>query len=291
MKYHHLLYVLLLIPFSLAGQHAIPDTIPMNEARLKGAGNYTVQTEVDSALTIVINEIIARNSGGHRDEAGDDDDWFEIYNFGDQPVRLNNLWFTDDPDEPYKWKLVADSDTLIHPKEYLVLWADEEPNEGILHTNFKLSGDGEYLGIHSEDNLLVDECDFGPQIPNVSYGRYPDGNMNWFFFQLSTPGKENSDPGGTMLLPEPRSSLKGGLYSNPVLLALSTDDDRCEIRYTLDCTDPDTSSMLYSAPLLIDSTTILKARLIKKGALDGPVLVRSFLFELDSFANPVVSIV
>ena len=80
---------------------AVTDTIPGKANGLKNMGEFTFETTVDSAFTLVINELLASNSGFLFDNYGDDDDWFEIYNFGDYPVPLDSLFFTDDPAEPF----------------------------------------------------------------------------------------------------------------------------------------------------------------------------------------------
>ena len=105
------------------------DTIPLGSPLLKSAFDQTFETSVDTANTLVINELLASNSGGLRDNYGDDDDWFEIYNYGDEPVILNQLFFTDDPAEPLKWKLDTIVDLLLDPGEHFLIWADEEPEE------------------------------------------------------------------------------------------------------------------------------------------------------------------
>jgi hypothetical protein len=63
-----------------------------------------------------------------------------------------------------------------------------------------------------------------------------------------------------------------------------------EIRYTKDCSDPTIESSLYNNPLTISETTILKAKMFKEGALEGPVLTTSYFFLSYGFDNPVLSL-
>ena len=106
MWYLRLAILFIFFPLVLSAQHTAYDTlspfdtIPPGTRMLKGAGDFTFETVVDSANTLVINEFLASNSGLFLDNYGDDDDWIEIFNFGDDPVRLNKLYFTDDPAEP-----------------------------------------------------------------------------------------------------------------------------------------------------------------------------------------------
>jgi hypothetical protein len=40
---------------------------------------------------------------------------------------------------------------------------------------------------------LIDSLAFGPQTPDVSYGRYPDGGEALRFFAVPTPGRPNNE--------------------------------------------------------------------------------------------------
>jgi len=265
------------------------DTISRGGHTLKSEGQFTYETTVDSTITLVINEILASNSGIFFDNYGDDDDWFEIYNYGDGSVPLNLLYFTDDPSVPLKWK--CDSPIELGPGEYFLFWADEEPGEGLNHTSFKLSSDGEYLAISAEDGSLIDQRYFGAQTTNISYGRYPDAGLSWNFFAETTPGAANSSSGVGTILPAPSSNLGGGFYTEPVVMALYTNVSGASIYYTTDCTMPDDSDHHYQAPVEISSSTIIRAKVVKTGAMDGPVLTISILMDEAAYENPVVSLV
>lgn len=282
---------------TLVAQKSFPDTlsctdtIPARFNMLKGTGDFTLKTEVDTVITLVINELLAINSDLFVDDAGDDEDWFEIYNYGDDPVRLNSLFFTDDPALPFKWKLDASEELMLDQNKHLIIWADDETEEGYNHASFKLSGEGEYLGIYAGDGTLVDQVFYGPQHSNFSYGRFPDAGLSWNFFDVPTPSAPNSEPGEEEVLPVPFSNLTGGFYTDPVMMALYTTIAGSTIYYTTDCTEPDTSDLLYRGPFEISSTTIIRARAFKENAVGSPVLTISVLMEEQEFDNPVISLV
>ena len=81
-----------------------------------------------------------------------------------------------------------------------MVWADSSPgqngtNRAELHTNFKLSQDGEAIGLFAPDGTLIDAVVFGPQSDDVSQGRWPDGERGGFyFFTRPTPGISNVLP-------------------------------------------------------------------------------------------------
>jgi len=162
------------------------------------------------AGTLYINELMASNGSTLKDEAGDYDDWVELYNAGDEPIYLSTMYLSDNFVRPTKWSF---PDTFIPADGYLVLWCDGETGEGDLHTSFKLNaGPGEQLGLYTTDGehlYLVDTLHFGPQRSDTSLARIPDGD-DWAFTSIATPGSENlSDV----------SALRGRLFLNEVMAA------------------------------------------------------------------------
>jgi hypothetical protein len=275
----------------LLAQKPENDTIACGSSPAKSTDSFTWETTADTAITLVFNELLARNSDLVYDNHGDDDDWFEIYNYGDDPVLLNKIWFTDNPSSPLLWKIDTTAPVYIYPGEYFLVWADDEPEEGFNHAGFKISGDGEFLGMYTTDMQLIDQVAFPGQTPNVSYGRSPDAGLSWMFFNTPTPLAENDSHGGGMVLPAPASNRQGGLYDAPFTFMLSSPVADAEIRYTLDANDPSRESPLYKQPIEVTKTTILKARLFREGDLPGPMLTCSYFLDTISYENPLVSIV
>jgi len=122
---------------------------------------------------LLISEFMAVNDSGLDDEDRDEEDWIEIHNAGTSEVNLAGWFLTDKADHLTKWTFPA---ITLAPDAYLVVFASEKNRRdptGPLHTNFKLSGDGEYLGLVRPDgNTVVSE--FFPvypiQAPDISYG-------------------------------------------------------------------------------------------------------------------------
>ncbi|MBN1488052.1 MAG: CotH kinase family protein [Anaerolineae bacterium] len=140
---------------------------------------------------LYINELMAINENTLEDSQGDDNDWFEIYNAGSETLNLGGMYLTDALENTTKWEIPQN--IVILPKDYLIFWADEEPEEGLTHTNFKLSGDGGRLALYAGNdnyNGLIDEVFFGPQILDQPWGRYPDGEDQWDH-RLPTPAQPN----------------------------------------------------------------------------------------------------
>ena len=138
-----------------------------------------------------INEFLAANDSSLHDEAGEYDDWVEIYNAGAETANLDGLYLTDDLDRPTRW---AFPPATLAPGAFLLVWCDNDPDQGPFHATFKLSADGEQIGLFGPADAghpLLDQHEFGPQRPDVSEARQPDGGPTWHPSTTPTPGAKN----------------------------------------------------------------------------------------------------
>jgi hypothetical protein len=157
---------------------------------------YSFIINTDDLPTLVINEFLASNVACCPDTDGDInefDDWIEIYNAGSTAINIAGMHLSDDPADPFKFE-VPDTNadkTTIQPGGYLIVWADETKSQGELHANFKLSVDGENVGLYYIDGRTIDQKTFGPQSDDISYGRTTDNASTWNTFNTPTPGASN----------------------------------------------------------------------------------------------------
>lgn len=142
-------------------------------------------------ISLFINEIMADNDTTLTDEAGEYDDWIEIYNASNQAIWLGDKFLSDKFDNPDKW---AFPDTSIEAGAFMLFWADEDGSQGKLHTNFKLEKNGEFVGIfdsETNDFRLIDGIVYGEQKGDTTFGRFPNGTGD-FQIMLPTPEASNS---------------------------------------------------------------------------------------------------
>ena len=147
---------------------------------------------------LVINEFVASNENGEMDQAGENDDWLELYNAGGQRLDLSDFYLTDDSQCPDKWRLPH---KFLHPAEYYTVWIDNDEEQGENHANFKLSKDGEFLGLYSGPRFgyfPVDTFTFGPQITDQSSARLPNGSGDFVITDLITFDSNNEAPLATI---------------------------------------------------------------------------------------------
>ncbi len=122
--------------------------------------------------TVRITEVMASNTKTLADEDGAFSDWIKLENPSTSPVNLLNWSLTDSAGNPGKWRFPA---TNFPPKSFLIVFADGKDratNGAPLHTNFKLSAEGEYLALYDSSGTLLTEISprFPPQFPDVWYG-------------------------------------------------------------------------------------------------------------------------
>ncbi len=169
---------------------------------------------------IVINEFLASNDAALTDEFGEYDEYIELYNTNAEPVDIGGLYVTNNLSNPLLWQIpkTDPSKTTIPAGGFLVLWADKQLEQGVLHVDFNLSADGEQIGlvqVLNEEIVYVDSLTFEAQSADTAYGRIPDGSDSWDLMP-PTPGTENTEfPPVSVVDVLPRTFAVHANYPNP----------------------------------------------------------------------------
>ncbi len=179
----------------------------------RAAYEYNVIPLNTTTESIKINEIMAKNAS-FADTDGAFDDWVELYNPTDSPINIAGMYMIDNhySDGIGAWTQIPsgfDAQTTIPAHGYLVVWFDEQLDQGPLHINEKLGGsaDAVYL-ISSDGQTIIDSYEWtaetGLNTDDYSIGRYADGSNNWILYGpdlayqaspgTSNPGDENFEP-------------------------------------------------------------------------------------------------
>jgi hypothetical protein len=150
----------------------------------------------DLSGILFINEFMADNDTvlEDPDEPGSYPDWIELYNAGTTEIDLQGLYLTDDLSDPTQHAITQS--LTVPAGGYLLLYADNDTDQGADHVGFKLSAGGEDLALFDADgSTLIDGYTFDEQTTDSSEGRCPDGGDTWAFFTSSTPGASNEPCG------------------------------------------------------------------------------------------------
>ena len=218
-----------------AGSFPVPINLEIEVKATDNLGQYTFVTCEPIPIHVVtpvipnlfINEFMASNATTIADENGNFSDWIEIYNAGTDPVWLGNLYLTDNLGNPDKWQM---PDHTLAPGKFVLFWADEKPEQGPFHADFKLDKDGEEIGIYGLESMnfpLIDSVLYGVQETDISDGRYPDGSENWKSLIYPTPGYTNASG---MSVDEQPIAARLQFYPNPTGGKWVYLHDGCNIR-------------------------------------------------------------
>ena len=246
----------------LALQGLIGGSIVLGALRLWAAETFT---------SAYISEVLAVNPVGLKDEDGDRPGWIEIHNGGQTTVSLEGWFLTDSRLNPTKWRfpnvdIPPDKDLLV-----FVSGKDRTNNLAPLHANFRLETRWDYLALFGRGTNLVSEL--RPPQPSpaagVSIGRVRGEPGLVGPMPRPTPGRHNSSSarGSAPLV---RFSKPGGNFLEPITVDLSSGATNIVVRYTLDGTLPHSGSPVYSGPLSVTNSVIVRARAYQDGLLPGP---------------------
>ncbi|MFK7755973.1 MAG: CotH kinase family protein [Flavobacteriales bacterium] len=144
----------------------------------------------NSSSAVVINELMSNNEAVILDDTDQAEDWVELYNTS-AVEWLGNLYLTDEADFPNKWRIPG---FTLDESDHVLFWCDNDPEEGALHTNFRLNNGGDQVYVFEafeEGYKLVDHIEFNNLEDDTSLGRNGDGADEWITFNDPTPNAPN----------------------------------------------------------------------------------------------------
>jgi len=285
-----------------AAGHGIADLAAPPNAFAGGTWSYLVDPNVSFA-DLVINEILVSPTTGLNDPiaTGGDTDalpWIELHNRGTNSIDLAGWSLSDDPDFPNRWVFPAKT---IGPGQYLIVFASglnitNATGTNRLHTNFKLTRMGEFLGLYSPDSPPVLVSSFSPQYPeqrnDYSFGR--DAQENLRYFATPTPGAANGNSAITGVVAPVHFAVERGHFTQPFDLVLTCPTRGTQIRYTTNGSEPTlTTGLPYNGPVRIANTALIRAVAFRSDMLPSFVRTHTYLFNLPTAQRslPVISIV
>ncbi len=171
---------------------------------------YSLYSQVTpGGYNLVINEFLASNTVTKADQDGEFDDWIELYNHSSNAVSLDSIYLSDSYSNLLKWKFP--DGIVIQPKDYLVVWADDDATQAGLHATFKLSASGERIALTHATAGIIDSISFGAQTADVSMQRCPDESGGFVFATPSFADTNNC----TTSVDESERTSGISVYPNP----------------------------------------------------------------------------
>ncbi|MBO4367182.1 MAG: lamin tail domain-containing protein, partial [Clostridia bacterium] len=218
------------------------------------------------------------------DNEGTSNDWIEIYNGSSNTIDLGGWGISDEADQPRKWQFP--SGWKISPGSYTVvdLTGGKYPNFGIS----TVTDACETITLCTPEGTVVDRVPLLKQYASISYGRM-DGSDGFFYLGKTTKGERNSNVGFALRTGKAAYSLPGGMYDGPVTLSLDAAPG-ATIRYSTDGSVPTSSSSVYTGPIEIGETTVIRTRVFRDGEYPSETTTQTYFIGLSHTVN-VVSLV
>lgn len=163
---------------------------------------------------------------------------------------------------------------------------------GALHTNFKLKHGGESIRLTSASGDSLDQAVVPFMDLDHSYCRIPDGNPNWCFANTPTPDNSNNASvcyAGYAAVPE--IVTIPGFYESTVSVEIAAAPSGSVIRYTTNGNTPKDTDPIYTQPIPLNQTRVIKARTFgSSGWLPGETNTATFIIGEANPKLPVISI-
>ncbi len=223
---------------------------------------------------LVINEVCSKNASIIEDEFGETSDWIELYNNTFTDINLAGYSLSDNETTPQKWIF---PNKIIPAQTYLLIFAsDNDLVQTYCHTNFKLSNAGETLILSDVAANEIDRVVIPSLTEDHSYGRVPDGNGSFLFFEIPTPESPNDNNSNYIFAKSPKFETQQYFYENSTTIEMSCDEPNCIIRFTRDGSIPNEDSPLYIAPIQLDTSTTIRAVTFSNNSYPSTPVTRTF---------------
>lgn len=222
--------------------------------------------------TIQLSEAVSGNISTLKGSYGVTADWIELYNGSNQAVSLSGWYLSDDLKNPMKGKLPAVS---LQPGEYFVVFASKSPDNlasGYPVMPFTLSSNGDCVYL-SQGDRIVDQMILPAMESDTAYGR-PAGEDGFSILAGMTPCTANAKAAAPSA--KPIAATAQGVYNNVSYVDVALQGDG-RIFYTVNCEEPTTSSNLYTGPVRLTKTTVIRAMCIKDGCTASGIVDLTYI--------------
>ena len=209
---------------------------------------------------VVINEYSCSNINTFPDNYNKYEDWIELYNPGATAISISGFYLSDKTTVPTKWQIPAGVSIPANGRIIAFCNGRDEYSGGYLHTNFKLTQTKpENIVLSNAAGTILEDIILIPTQKGHSRGRTTDGATTWSLFTSPTPDNANSNAKQNYAT-TPLFNQNAAYYPAPISLTISSPDANISIYYTTDGSEPTQASTLYTAPINITNTQVIRAK-------------------------------
>ena len=241
------------------------------------------------SVILVINELMAANTGEAMSPATNFDSWIELYNPSDQAINIGGMYLSNNADNLTLWKMPSNMGT-VPAKGFKVIWLgsnDIKDNQA----PFKLDYDGGAIYLTNNKGEIVASQDYPQAMSHTAWARKTDGGDDWGWTATPTPEKTNTTAVyAEQRLPAPVVQQGSQLFSGSLRIYVEVPEG-ATLRYTTDGSTPTSTSKKSIGQFQIEKTTNYVFRLFQDGYLPSAPVTRSYIKTSDEYTIPIISIV
>ena len=212
------------------------------------------------------------------------ENWVELKNISDSPVDLSSYSLSKKPDGEEAWTLPS---TTLAPGQTATFHLMGRRAKTANQAKMKL-GDAETLVLLKDGKFVDGLC--ARQAPyGCSVGRKAEAD-GIYYFREPTKGEENRKTGHLHIADAPRWDRKAGVYKDKDKIVLRLANPGRNVRYTLDGSEPTSSSALFKDSLVLAKSTVVRSYAEGDSAtMQSPVATATYLLGVDHDL-PVINI-
>lgn len=233
--------------------------------------------------SVSITEVMAANDRYFIQSDGEYYDWIELTNISDSVVELSDYRISDDPDDLDAFTL---PERKLEPGEQVVILCSARNDlvGNYIHAPFTLSAEECWVYLTHSDGSFSDYLAVRGVPDGCSMGRTQDGI---YYFTQPTPGRPNDS--GTALIAQPPSIVtESGIYNNVSSLSVVLEGTGT-VHYTTDGSYPTQEDPVYTAPLVLENTTILRAVNFEEDKLPSKAVTADYVIN-EGHTLPVMNL-
>jgi hypothetical protein len=208
----------------------------------------------------------------------------ELQNISDAPIDLSDYYLSDDPDFP---RFFALPQQILEPGQRIIIICsgETELTGNYIYAPFTLSRKESWVYVTHADGSFSDFMRIFDVPYQGSVGRVTGKNGTYYFTE-PTPGTENGT-GVAFISGTPTILTADGVYNGVDSVSVEIAGPG-ELRYTLDGSAPNAHSALYTGPITLKKTTVVRAGSFEEGKLPGDIVTAAYIIN-ENHTLPVVS--
>ena len=234
---------------------------------------------------LAVSEVMPSNDRYLIQWDGEYYDWLELKNISDFAIDLSEYALSDSGSDlllcPLPQRMLEPGETVV-----IICSGDSALSGNYIHAPFTLNREECFVYVTHLEQGLSDYVRISG-VPLMGSAGRMNGETGIFYFSTPTPGEENSG-GVAEITADPFVETPDGVYNDvsSVSVVLSGEG---QIYYTLDGSEPTMNDLLYTGPVELSATTVVRARSYADGKLPSAVVTASYIIN-ENHTLPVISI-